>query len=110
FTRPLPTRLAALVRAEPRAPAVFVTGPDRSADSEQPRLNSNHNLVLGIPGAHFLGEMPNLYFARATYRVPGLLFMQRLATPRAGPSWCWARRARAAGGRRSTARRSRSTR
>ncbi|PYN96841.1 MAG: hypothetical protein DMD91_19815 [Candidatus Rokuibacteriota bacterium] len=81
FTRPLPTRLAALVRAEPRAPAVFVTGPDRSADSEQPRLNSNHNLVLGIPGAHFLGEMPNLYFARATYRVPGLLFMQRLATP-----------------------------
>jgi hypothetical protein len=81
FDRPLPMALAEQVRAAPRAAAVFVTGPDRAPDSAQPRLNSNHNVFLGVPAAHFLGEVPNYHFARATYRVPGLLFMQRVATP-----------------------------
>jgi hypothetical protein len=81
WERALPTGLAARVRGEPRAPAVFVTGTDRKPDDQAPLLNSHHNLLLGVPAAHFLGEVPNYYFARATYRVPGLLFMQRMATP-----------------------------
>ena len=81
YERHLPERLAAVVRAEPRAPAIFPTGPDRKDDDQDPLLNSNHNLILRVPGAHFLGEVPNYYFSRATYRVPGLLFMQRVATP-----------------------------
>ena len=81
WERALPTGLAARIRAEPRAAAVFVTGPDRAGDDRAPLLNSHHNLLLGVPAAHFLGEVPNYYFARATYRVPGLLFMQRVATP-----------------------------
>jgi Bacterial membrane protein YfhO len=81
WERELPTELAARVRAEPRAPAVFVTGTDRAPDQRAPLLNSQHNLLLGIPAAHFFGEVPNQYFTRATYRVPGLLFMQRMATP-----------------------------
>jgi len=81
WERQLPQRLAAVVRAEPRAPVVFVTGPDKQSDDEAPLLNSHHNHLLRLPAAHFLGEVPNVYFARATYRVPGLLFMQRVATP-----------------------------
>lgn len=82
WERALPTGLAARVRAEPRAAVVFVTGTDRqSDDARAPLLSSQHNLLLGVPGAHFFGEVPNYYFARATYRVPGLLFMQRSATP-----------------------------
>jgi hypothetical protein len=81
WERSLPTGLAARVRAEPRAAAVFVTGTDRQPDHRAPLLNSHHNLLLGVPAAHFLGEVPNYYFTRATYRVPGLLFMQRVATP-----------------------------
>jgi Bacterial membrane protein YfhO len=80
-TRELPQRLAAIVRSEPRAAVVFVTGPDKQSNDEAPLLNSNHNHLLRVPAAHFLGEVPNLYFTRATYRVPGLLFMQRMATP-----------------------------
>jgi hypothetical protein len=81
WKRPMPERLVALVRAEPRAPAVFPVGQDRKDDAHGPLLNSNHNLLLGLPGAHFLGEVPSYSYARATYRVPGLLFMQRVATP-----------------------------
>ena len=81
WERALPTGLAARVRAEPRAPAVFVTGTDRAPDWQAPLLSSQHNLLLGIPAAHFFGEVPNHYFTRATYRIPGLLFMQRVATP-----------------------------
>lgn len=81
WERQLPERLAGQVRAEPRAPAVFVTGTDRKPDDQAPLLNSHHNLILGVPAAHFLGEVPSYYFSRATYRVPGLLFMQRVATP-----------------------------
>jgi hypothetical protein len=54
---------------------------DRQADQQAPLLSSQHNLLLGVPAAHFFGEVPNYYFTRATYRVPGLLFMQRMATP-----------------------------
>jgi hypothetical protein len=75
WERPMPERLAAMVRAEP-APALFPTSPTRSADV----LNSNHNLSLGVPGAHFLGEVPNQAYTRATYQLPGVLFMQRLPT------------------------------
>jgi hypothetical protein len=81
WERPLPERLAALVRAEPRVPAIFPVGPERKDDAHGPLLNSNHNLLLGLPGGHFLGEVPSYSYARATYRVPGLLFMQRVATP-----------------------------
>jgi hypothetical protein len=81
WERPLPEHLAALVRAESRTPAVFPVGPDRKDDTHGPLLNSNHNLLLGLPGGHFLGEVPSYTYARATYRVPGLLFMQRVATP-----------------------------
>jgi hypothetical protein len=81
FERALPTALAAKMRAEPRAPAVFVTGTDRAPDQQAPLLNSQHNLLLGVPAAHFFGEVPNHYFTRATYRIPGLVFMQRMATP-----------------------------
>jgi hypothetical protein len=81
FDRAFPTGLAARVRAEPRAPAVFVTGTDRAPDSQAPLLNSQNNLLLGLPAAHFFGEVPNLYFTRAAYRIPGMLFMQRMATP-----------------------------
>ncbi len=81
WNRALPTGLAARVRAEPRAPAAFVTGTDRAPDQQAPLLNSQHNLLLGVPAAHFFGEVPNHYFTRATYRIPGLLFMQRMATP-----------------------------
>jgi hypothetical protein len=80
WERRLPERLAATVSHAP-APALFPTGPDRKGDIHAPLLNSNHNLILGIPGAHFLGEVPNLAYARATYRLPGVLFMQRVATP-----------------------------
>ncbi|MGH7752410.1 MAG: hypothetical protein ACREN5_06310, partial [Gemmatimonadales bacterium] len=81
WERQPPERLLALVRAEPRAPAVFPLGPDRKDEDQGPLLNSNHNLLFGIPGGHFLGEVPSYSYARATYRVPGLLFMQRVATP-----------------------------
>jgi len=82
WPRALPTRLAAIVQAEPRSAAAFVTGTDRQADDNRaPLLSSQHNLLMGVPGAHFFGEVPNLYFTRATYRVPGLVFMQRSATP-----------------------------
>jgi hypothetical protein len=81
FERALPAGLAARMRAEPRAPAVFVTGTDRAPDQQAPLLNSQHNLLLGVPAAHFFGEVPNHYFTRATYRIPGMLFMQRMATP-----------------------------
>ena len=81
FERALPASLAARMRAEPRAPAVFVTGTDRAPDQQAPLLNSQHNLLLGVPAAHFFGEVPNHYFTRATYRIPGMLFMQRMATP-----------------------------
>jgi hypothetical protein len=81
WERALPMGLAARVRAEPRAPAIFVTGTDRAPDQQAPLLSSQHNLLLGVPAAHFFGEVPNYYFTRATYRVPGLLFMQRMATP-----------------------------
>ncbi len=80
FARALPTALAAKMRAEPRAPAVFVTGTDHAPDQQAPLLNSQHNLLLGVPAAHFFGEVPNHYFTRATYRIPGMLFMQRMAT------------------------------
>ena len=81
FERALPAGLAARMREEPRAPAVFVTGTDRAPDQQAPLLNSQHNLLLGVPAAHFFGEVPNHYFTRATYRIPGMLFMQRMATP-----------------------------
>ncbi len=81
FERALPTGLAARMRAEPRAPVVFVTGTDRAPDQQAPLLSSQHNLLLGVPAAHFFGEVPNHYFTRATYRIPGLVFMQRMATP-----------------------------
>lgn len=81
WERLLPEGLAARVRAEAPAPAVFPTGPDRSGDSREPVLNSNHHFMLGLAGAHYLGEMPSYHYARATYRVPGLLFMQRVAMP-----------------------------
>ncbi len=81
WERGLPERLLAIVREEPRAPAIFPVGPDRKDDVHAPLLNSNHNLLVGIPGAHFLGEVPNYYYTRATYRLPGLLFMQRVSTP-----------------------------
>jgi hypothetical protein len=81
WERPMPERLVEIVRAAPRAPAVFPVGQDRKSDEHGPLLNSNHNLLLGLPGAHFLGEVPSYAYARATYRVPGLLFMQRVATP-----------------------------
>jgi hypothetical protein len=79
WPRGLPERLAALVRADP-APALFPTDPDQSKDDNAPLLNSNHNLALGIPGAHFLGEIPSYAFMRATYRLPGVVFMQRAPT------------------------------
>jgi len=82
WERTLPTGLAARIQASSRAAAVFVTGSDRQSDDQRaPLLSSQHNLLLGIPAAHFFGEVPNHYFARATYRLPGLLFMQRSATP-----------------------------
>jgi hypothetical protein len=79
WERPLPERLAAIVKAEP-APALFPTGSDRAADVNAPLLNSNHNLLLGIPGAHFLGEVPSQPYTRATYRLPGVVFMNRAPT------------------------------
>ena len=81
WNRPVPERLVAMVRAEPRMPALFPVGPDRKDDARGPILNSNLNLALGIPGGHFLGEVPSYAYSRATYRVPGMLFMQRVATP-----------------------------
>lgn len=81
WTRPLPLGLAAAIRAEPRAAVLPLTGPARAADSAEPLLNSNHHFFLGVPSAHFFGEIPTYPYLRATYRVPGLLFMQRAPTP-----------------------------
>ena len=81
WKRQLPERLAAVIRAEPRAQVLLATGPERAADDAEPLLNSNHNFFLGIPSARFFGDVPTLPFMRATYRVPGLLFIQRAATP-----------------------------
>jgi hypothetical protein len=80
WTRPLPERLAAAVRAEPRAPVLLATAPERAADAAQPILNSNHNFFLGIPSARFFGDVPTYAFMRAAYRVPGLLYIQRSPT------------------------------
>jgi len=80
WTRPLPFGLAAAIHAERRAAVLPLTGPDRAADDAEPLLNSNHQFFLGLPSAHFFGEIPTHPFLRATYRVPGLLFMQRAPT------------------------------
>jgi len=80
WTRPLPERLAAAIRAEPRAPVLLATAPERTADTAQPVLNSNHHFFLGIPSARFFGDVPTYAFMRATYRVPGLLHIQRSPT------------------------------
>jgi hypothetical protein len=81
YTRPLPVGLAAHIRSEPRAPVLLATGPDRAGEAAQPILNSNHHFFLGLPSARFFGDVPTLAFMRATYRVPGLLLIQRLPTP-----------------------------
>jgi hypothetical protein len=81
WTRPLPEQLAATIRAEPRAAVLPLTGPERAPDAAEPVMNSNHHFFLGLPGAHFFGEIPTYPFLRAAYRVPGLVFMQRMATP-----------------------------
>jgi hypothetical protein len=80
WTRALPERLAAVIRAEPRAQVLLATGPERASDDAQPLLNSNHNFFLGIPSARFFGDVPTHPFMRATYRVPGLLFITRGST------------------------------
>lgn len=85
WTRELPHGLAAAVKAEGRSAVLPITGPDRAADDRAPLLNSNHHHFLGLPAAHYLGEMASYHYARATYRVPGLLFLQRAATP----LWEW---------------------
>jgi hypothetical protein len=80
WTRELPTRLASIIRAEPRAQVLMTTGPERGTDETSPLLNSNHNFFLGIPSARFFGDVPTYPFMRATYRVPGLLYIQRTPT------------------------------
>jgi hypothetical protein len=81
WRRPLPEHLAAVIRGEPRAQVLLATGPERTADDAEPVLNSNHNFFLGIPSARFFGDVPTYPFMRATYRVPGLLYIQRSGTP-----------------------------
>lgn len=81
WTRPLPMSLASKIKSEPRAQVLLATGGDRTLDLQEPILNSNHNLFLGVPSARFLGDVPMLPFMRAVYRVPGLLLMQRAPTP-----------------------------
>ena len=80
WTRPLPMGLAATIRATPRAQVLLATGPDRASDGQGPVLNSNHNFFLGVPSARFFGDVPTHPFMRATYRVPGLLLIQRVPT------------------------------
>ena len=81
WDRPLPERLAAVVRAEPATHVLFVTGPDRMQDEKAPILNSNHADFLRLPAAQFAGQLPNYHFNRMAYRVPGLILLPRGATP-----------------------------
>ncbi len=85
WTRELPRRLAAIVRSEPRAQVLLATAPERKGEDSQPLLNSNHNFFLGFPSARYYGSVPTYPFMRATYRVPGLLFIERDPTP----IWEW---------------------
>jgi hypothetical protein len=77
WTRPLPTRLAATIRAEPPTHVAVLTGPEAMADEHEPILNSNHADFLRIPAAHFTGQLPSQPFNRMAYRVPGLLLLPR---------------------------------
>lgn len=81
WTRPLPQGLAAIIKSEPRAYVLLATSPERASDDHEPLLNSNHHFFLGIPSARFFGDVPTHAFMRGTYRVPGLLHIQRLPTP-----------------------------
>jgi hypothetical protein len=77
WSRPLPERLAATIRAAEPTHVAVLTGPEAMADDHQPVLNSNHADFLRIPAAHFAGQLPNYHFNRMAYRVPGMLLLPR---------------------------------